>query len=88
MTHKIGAKIQWKWLGRNIQGVVKKIFFKPVTLEIKGKKITRKGSEENPAYLVLSAAGNEALKLGTELSIRDTKKASQKTSSPKMFEED
>lgn len=50
---------------------------------IKGKKIVRNGSPENPAVLVLSDAGNEALKLMSELT-RSIKKKNQ-TNKPKMF---
>lgn len=56
------------WLGRAIHGKIVKSFTEPITYEIKGKKIKRNGSLENPAYLVQSEAGNEALKLETELS--------------------
>ena len=76
---KVGSKVQWKWLGRAIDGVVKKIFVKPTTQTIKGKAIKRNGSESNPAYLVESFAGNLALKLHSELS------AKSKRSTPKMF---
>lgn len=67
---KIGAKIEWKWLGSVIDGVVEEIFFEPVVKEIKGKQIRRNGSPEKPAYLVRSEAGNVALKLETEVSAR------------------
>ncbi len=84
MKFKVGAKIQWKWLGRAIQGVVKEVHLKPVTKVIKGKSIKRNGSEENPAYLVESSVGNLALKLGTELSAGDAKKSK---SGPRLFSE-
>lgn len=60
-------KVQWQWLGRPINGVVEEIYLESVTQEIKGKKITRHGSPEKPAYLVKSDAGNLALKLHSEL---------------------
>ncbi len=82
MKFKKGSKVQWKWLGRNICGTVVESFTQPITREIKGKKIKRNGSKENPAYLVKSDAGNEALKLGTELS-PVTKRSTKLT--PKMF---
>lgn len=65
--HKVGAKIQWKWLGNIIDGKVEEVFMGPIEKEIKGKKIKRNGSVERPAYLVRSEAGNIALKLHTEL---------------------
>lgn len=67
---KVGAKVEWKWLGSVIDGVVEEIFLEPVVRVIKGKKIKRNGSPEKPAYLVRSEAGNVALKLETELAKR------------------
>ncbi len=67
---KVGAKIEWKWLGSVIDGVVEEIYLEPVLREIKGKKIKRNGSPDKPAYLVRSEAGNHALKLETELAVR------------------
>lgn len=83
MKFKKGSKVQWKWLGRNIQGIVLQSFVKPIEKEIKGKKIKRNGSAENPAYLVQSESGNEALKLQTELSSPDA--AIKKQAKPRMF---
>lgn len=60
--------MQWKWLGRKIQGKVEEVFEEPVARIIKGKRIKRNGSPQKPAYLVKSDAGNLALKLQTELS--------------------
>ena len=64
---RVGAKVQWQWLGRPIAGKVEEIHFEPVVRVIKGKRIKRNGSAEKPAYLVRSDAGNLALKLETEL---------------------
>lgn len=68
MQFRKGSSIQWRWLGNTIEGVVLGVFTQPIVREIKGKKIKRNRSEENPAYLVKSAAGNEALNLGSEIS--------------------
>lgn len=67
---KVGSKVEWKWLGGVIKGVVKEVHLEPITKTIKGKNIKRNGSEEKPAYLVESEAGNLALKLQTELMSR------------------
>ncbi len=83
---KKSAKVQWKWLGRPINGTVEEIFKDSVTKTIKGKKITRHGSLEKPAYLVKSEAGNLALKLETELT--STKAKTTATVQPKMFKKD
>jgi Hypervirulence associated proteins TUDOR domain len=83
MKLKVGSQVEWKWLGRAIKGVVKEIYFKPITQEIKGKKIKRNGTAENPAYLVESEAGNLALKLQSELQPAQNEKT--KSSKPQMF---
>ncbi len=78
------SEVSWKWLGKNINGIVCEVFYHPVIKEIKGKKIKRNASKSNPAYLVQSEAGNFALKLQTELTQRDNK-AEKQISRPKIF---
>ncbi len=82
-AYQVGDKVQWKWLGRLIVGSVEQIFTETVIQEIKGKQIKRKGSQDNPAYLVKSAAGNLALKLQSELTPSNTNHAASVV--PKMF---
>lgn len=79
---KKNDKVQWNFLGRQILGTVEEIFYESVTKTIKGKKITRHGSTEKPAYLVKSEAGNIALKLESEV-----QKAAKKTATkgPTLF---
>ena len=67
---KVGALVEWKWIGSIIEGVVEEVYFEATLKTIKGKKIKRNGSPEKPAYLVRSEAGNIALKLETELAKR------------------
>lgn len=78
---KKNDKVQWNYLGRAVLGTVEEVYKESVTKTIKGKKITRHGSADKPAYLVKSEAGNIALKLESE--IKKITKA--KTSAPKMF---
>lgn len=80
---KAGAKIKWKWLGRDICGEVVEIYFQPTAKVIKEKTIKRNASTENPAYLVQSLAGNLALKLHSELQIDETEKS--EAHKPRMF---
>lgn len=82
MKFKKGAEIQWSWMGNTITGVVLGVFTEPVIREIKGKKIKRNGTSENPAYLVKSVSGNEALKLGSELQMLNRQKLKSR---PKIF---
>lgn len=71
---KLNQKVQWKWAGGIVDGVVKEIYHESVSRLIKGKMIKRNGSPEKPAYLVQSEAGNLALKLQTELSPRTSRR--------------
>ncbi|MES2526632.1 MAG: DUF2945 domain-containing protein [Bdellovibrionota bacterium] len=64
---KVGSEVHWNWAGGVVEGKVEEVYFCPIEKEIKGSKIKRNGSNEKPAYLVRSAAGNIALKLHTEL---------------------
>jgi hypothetical protein len=79
---KKSSKVQWKWLGRSINGTVEEVFKSSITKTIKGKKITRHGTDEKPAYFVKSDAGNLALKLQTELHSPEKPASGSK---PKMF---
>lgn len=79
-----GTAVGWKWLGRLIQGKVVEVHSATIEKMIKGKKIKRKGSAVNPAYVVESAAGNRALKLHSELVQIEKRSAS----SPRLFSDD
>jgi hypothetical protein len=82
-SFNLNDKVQWKWMGRFIEGTVEEIFFESVIRIIKQKPIKRNGTQENPAYFVKSTAGNFALKLQSELFaiVEDN----QKIKKPKMF---
>lgn len=83
LTFAMGAPVQWKWLGRIINGSVREIHREPISKIIKGKEIKRNGSAANPAYVVESDAGNLALKLHSEL--QSPEPSSLKAASPRMF---
>lgn len=42
----------WKWGNKILKGTVVEVYFVSTEIEIKGTKIKRKGSKENPAYLI------------------------------------
>ncbi|RYZ82260.1 MAG: DUF2945 domain-containing protein [Proteobacteria bacterium] len=65
---KIGAKVQWKWMGRFVEGTVKGLYVKPVSKVFRGHTFRRNGSLETPAYHVKSVAGSDVLKSQSELS--------------------
>lgn len=64
---KPGKNVAWKWPPGYVTGIVQEIFFESVSREIKGKRVTRHGTKENPAYLLLTKKGVNVLKLESEL---------------------
>jgi hypothetical protein len=64
---KTGQNVAWKWPPGYVTGIVQDVFIESVTREIKGKRITRHGTQENPAYLLLTKKGVNVLKLESEL---------------------
>jgi hypothetical protein len=67
---KKGDKVSWKFGGNEAKGKVVQRFTEKVTKKIKGKKITRNATKENPAYLVKTKDGKKALKSGKQLKKR------------------
>jgi hypothetical protein len=67
---KKGDKVSWKFGGNEAKGKVVERFTERVTKKIKGKKITRNATKENPAYLVKTKDGKKALKSGKQLKKR------------------
>jgi len=61
-----GAAVRWNWGGNQAHGKVAERFDRRVQRTIKGDKIVRNGSRENPAYLVEQADGGRVLKLESE----------------------
>lgn len=64
-----GAEVQWNWGAGHPRGVVVERFTEPVTITIKGKDITRNASDEEPAYLIEQADGDQVLKSESELTV-------------------
>jgi len=62
-----GAAVRWSWGGNQAQGKVAERFDRRVQRTIKGEKIVRNGSKDNPAYLVEQEDGGRVLKLESEL---------------------
>ena len=67
MKFRVGQKVEWKWGQGVAEGKVSEVHQESVSFVIKGKKITRHGTAENPAYLVVQEKGTRVLKLGSEL---------------------
>ena len=59
--------VTWKWGNGTASGQIKERFERDVKRTLKGSEVTRKGSAEDPAYLIKQEDGDEVLKLGSEL---------------------
>lgn len=59
--------VQWSWGNGTAKGQVKERFEEEVERTLQGSKITKNGSEDNPAYLIEQEDGDEVLKLGSEI---------------------
>jgi hypothetical protein len=64
---KTGSPVSWDWGNGTAEGKVKEIHHEEINKTIKGKKITRKGTKDNPAYLIEQEDGTNVLKLKSEL---------------------
>ena len=64
---RTGSPVSWDWGNGTAEGKVQSIHREEITKEIKGSKVTRKGTQDNPAYLIEQEDGTEVLKLRSEL---------------------
>ncbi len=63
-----GTSVKWKWGQGTAYGKITEVFESPVEKTIKGKKIKRNGSSDNPAFLLEQEDGGKVLKLKSEVS--------------------
>ncbi|GLK56994.1 hypothetical protein JOD31_003026 [Methylopila capsulata] len=66
-AYGVGAKVSWSWGQGRASGKVADVFQKRVQRTIKGAKIVRRATADNPAYLVEQEDGGKALKSHSEL---------------------
>ncbi len=59
--------VEWDWGNGTASGQIEERFEREVTRTLKDSKVTRNGSEDNPAYLIKQEDGDQVLKLGSEL---------------------
>lgn len=66
-SYRKGQAVTWKWVSGTAHGTVEERFERRVQRTIKGAKIIKNGTRDNPAYLVSQDDGGRALKRGSEL---------------------
>jgi hypothetical protein len=63
----VGQRVTWTWGNGEGSGKIAERHEEEVERTIKGSKIKRNGSKDNPAYLIEQEDGDRVLKLGSEL---------------------
>ncbi|KZX90434.1 MAG: DUF2945 domain-containing protein [Sulfitobacter sp.] len=67
MTYQTGTKVEWDWGNGTGTGKIVKKYTQKITLKLQGSEVTRKASDDEPAYKIEQDDGSEVLKSGSEL---------------------
>lgn len=65
-----GDVVNWTWGNGTATGTIVKRYTRKITLTIKGTEVTRRASEDEPAFRIAQDDGNEVLKSVTEIEPR------------------
>jgi hypothetical protein len=66
-TYRSGQKVSWNWGSGIAEGTIAERFDRRVQRTIKGTKVVKNGTPDNPAYLIEQENGGKVLKRGSEL---------------------
>ena len=72
MSIRKGSRVTWKWGSSTAEGKVAEVHREKVTRTIKGEKITRDGSKDDPAYVIEQEDGGKVLKLKSEVTAKSS----------------
>ena len=67
MSYQEGTKVEWDWGNGTGTGKIVKKYTQKITLKLQGSDVTRKASDDEPAYKIEQDDGAEVLKSGSEL---------------------
>lgn len=67
MGIRTGSVVSWKWGSSRAQGKVVEVHHDDVSRTTKGATVKRKGSQDNPAYVIEQQDGTVVLKLQSEV---------------------
>ena len=67
MSYQTGTKVEWDWGNGTGTGKIVKKYTQKITLKLQGSEVTRKASDDEPAYKIEQDDGTEVLKSGNEL---------------------
>lgn len=62
-----GTKVEWDWGNGTGTGKIDKVYTEKTTRKIDGNEVTRKASEDDPAYFIKQDDGGEVLKGHSEV---------------------
>jgi hypothetical protein len=62
-----GSAVRWHWASGTATGTIAERFERRVSRTIKGKRIVRNGTPDDPAYLIEQDDGARVLKRGSEI---------------------
>lgn len=71
MSFRVGSRVKWAWGAHEAEGRIVQRFTGRVSRTIKGAKVTRDASEDEPAFMVRQDDGDRVLKSKSELSAAD-----------------
>lgn len=64
---RAGEKVRWHWGSGTAHGKIDERFDRRVQRTLKGAKVVKNGTRDNPAYLIVQDDGGRVLKRGSEL---------------------
>ena len=70
-SFRTSQHVEWDWGNGTAKGQIEERFEREVTRTLKDSEVTRKGSEDDPAYLIKQEDGDKVLKRGSEIEAQD-----------------
>lgn len=67
MAIRVGTTVTWSWGSSHAQGTVTEVHHERVSRTTKGEKVTRNGTDDDPAYVIEQEDGTVVLKLRSEV---------------------
>ncbi|SNC66969.1 Protein of unknown function [Hymenobacter gelipurpurascens] len=64
-----GTKVSWKYGTGTATGKIEETHKESITRKLQGAEITRNGTPENPAFLIVQENGDRVLKLQSEVKV-------------------
>ncbi|QIL78098.1 HVA1 family protein [Hymenobacter sp. HDW8] len=74
MPMRKGTTVTWKYGTGTASGKIEEVHKESVTKKIKGSDITRNGTAENPAFVIVQENGDKVVKLQSEVTAATKKK--------------